>query len=141
MEQARARSLVFQLLCHEANHSQGTQGRGLDNQSIQLPNVAITWSFGTKLLSINWADIQRVLIQAGAIAAGNACALKPSETTPAFSALLADLLPKYLDPELYTVINGTIPETTKVSYLRLERRKQVNDHFCRFWNFSGIIVR
>ena len=103
--------------------------------------MAITWSFGTKLLGINWADIQRVLIQAGAIAAGNACALKPSETTPAFSALLADLLPKYFDPELYTVINGTIPETTKVSYLRLERRKQVNDHFCRFWNFSGIIVR
>jgi hypothetical protein len=39
--------------------------------------------------------------------------------TPAFSALVADLLPKYLDPELYTVINGAIPETTKVSYLRL----------------------
>ncbi|KAH9989638.1 NAD-aldehyde dehydrogenase [Russula vinacea] len=55
---------------------------------------------------------------AGAIAAGNACALKPSETTPAFSALLADLLPKYLDPELYTVINGAIPETTKVLELQ-----------------------
>jgi aldehyde dehydrogenase (NAD+) len=55
--------------------------------------------------------------QAGAIAAGNACALKPSELTPAFSALLAELLPNYLDPELYTVINGAIPETTKVSYL------------------------
>ncbi|KAI9465741.1 NAD-aldehyde dehydrogenase [Lactarius psammicola] len=49
-----------------------------------------------------------------AIAAGNACVLKPSELTPAFSALIAELVPKYLDPELYAVINGAIPETTKI---------------------------
>ncbi|KAH9048419.1 NAD-aldehyde dehydrogenase [Lactarius hengduanensis] len=48
-----------------------------------------------------------------AIAAGNACVLKPSELTPAFSALIAELVPKYLDPESYAVINGAIPETTK----------------------------
>ena len=81
------------------------------------------------------------LTQAGAIAAGNACALKPSEMTPAFSALLADLLPQYLDPELYAVINGAIPETTKVSFLCPSRRKQANYYRCRFWSFSGIIVR
>lgn len=78
--------------------------------------MVITRSFGTKLLCISETDIQRVSVQAGAIAAGNACALKPSEMTPAFSALLANLLPKYLDPELYSVINGAVPETTKVSY-------------------------
>ncbi|KAH9060602.1 NAD-aldehyde dehydrogenase [Lactarius vividus] len=55
---------------------------------------------------------------AGAIAAGNACLLKPSELTPAFSALVAELVPKYLDPELYAVINGAIPETTKVLELQ-----------------------
>ncbi|KAH9996726.1 NAD-aldehyde dehydrogenase [Russula compacta] len=55
---------------------------------------------------------------AGAIAAGNACALKPSELTPAFSALLAELFPKYLDSELYTVVNGAIPETTKILELQ-----------------------
>jgi len=54
----------------------------------------------------------------GAIAAGNACVLKPSELTPAFSALLADLVPKYLDPELYAVVNGGIPETTKILELQ-----------------------
>ena len=54
--------------------------------------------------------------KAGAIAAGNACVLKPSELTPASSALMADLVPKYLDPELYAVINGRIPETTKASF-------------------------
>ncbi|KAN0138292.1 Aldehyde/histidinol dehydrogenase [Lactarius tabidus] len=54
----------------------------------------------------------------GAIAAGNACVLKPSELTPAFSALIAELVPKYLDPELYAVVNGGIPETTKVLELQ-----------------------
>jgi len=54
----------------------------------------------------------------GAIAAGNACLLKPSELTPAFSALMAELVPKYLDPESYAVVNGGIPETTKVLELQ-----------------------
>lgn len=62
-------------------------------------------------------DVQLKSLQAGAIAAGNACVLKPSELTPAFSALVAELVPKYLDPELYAVVNGGIPETTKAGYL------------------------
>ena len=56
-------------------------------------------------------------MQVSAIAAGNAAVLKPSEQTPAFSQLLAELLPKYLDPELFHVINGGVPETTKVGCL------------------------
>ena len=40
--------------------------------------------------------------------------MKPSEHSPATSALFAELIPKYLDPELYHMINGAIPETTKV---------------------------
>ena len=43
--------------------------------------------------------------------------LKPSEQTPAFSKLIAELVPKYLDPELYHVINGGVPETTKVIWV------------------------
>lgn len=61
--------------------------------------------------------------------------------TPAFSALLADLLPKYLDPELYRVINGAVPETTKVRNRRLVRCKEANCHFGSFWSSNGIIVR
>ncbi|TFK87170.1 aldehyde dehydrogenase [Polyporus arcularius HHB13444] len=49
-----------------------------------------------------------------AIAAGNGAVLKPSEQTPAFSQLIAELLPKYLDRELYAVINGGVAETTKM---------------------------
>jgi hypothetical protein len=134
MEQTRECSLVLQLLRHEANYPQTTQGCSLDNQSIQLPHVALTWSFGTQSSGVERLSpvTQRISFQAGAIAAGNACALKPSELTPAFSALLAELLPNYLDPELYTVINGAIPETTKVSYLLLQGHAQTNCRLCRF---------
>ncbi|TFK38204.1 aldehyde dehydrogenase [Crucibulum laeve] len=49
---------------------------------------------------------------AGALAAGNAVVLKPSESTPAVSSLFAELFPKYLDSDLVRVVNGAIPETT-----------------------------
>jgi len=51
---------------------------------------------------------------AGAIAAGNAVVIKPAETTPHVSSLFAELVPKYLDPELVAVVNGAVPETTKL---------------------------
>ncbi len=41
-----------------------------------------------------------------AVAAGNCVVLKPSELAPATSALLADLLPRYLDPEAVKVVEG-----------------------------------
>ncbi|MGU3502033.1 aldehyde dehydrogenase family protein [Mycobacterium sp. C31M] len=42
----------------------------------------------------------------GALAAGNTVLLKPSELAPASSALMAELVPKYLDPEAVAVIEG-----------------------------------
>lgn len=48
----------------------------------------------------------------GAIAAGNAVVLKPSEIAPATSALLARLLPKYLDSTAIQVVEGSVDETT-----------------------------
>ncbi|MCQ1956083.1 aldehyde dehydrogenase family protein [Arthrobacter sp. zg-Y826] len=42
----------------------------------------------------------------GALAAGNAAVLKPSELAPATSAVLADLLPRYVDPEAVAVVEG-----------------------------------
>ncbi|KAL1725747.1 Aldehyde/histidinol dehydrogenase [Schizophyllum commune] len=47
----------------------------------------------------------------GAIAAGCPVVLKPSEHTPAASALYAELFPKYLDTEAYAVVNGAVSET------------------------------
>ncbi len=41
-----------------------------------------------------------------AISAGNTALVKPSELAPATSALLADLLPRYVDPEAIAVVEG-----------------------------------
>ncbi|KAG8967433.1 hypothetical protein FRC03_009953 [Tulasnella sp. 419] len=54
----------------------------------------------------------------GAIAAGCACAVKLSEMTPHISALTTQLASKYLDTDVYEIINGGIPETTKVLELQ-----------------------
>ncbi|KAH0914339.1 hypothetical protein HID58_028785, partial [Brassica napus] len=48
----------------------------------------------------------------GAISAGNAVVLKPSELAPASSSLLAKLLEQYLDPSAVRVIEGAVTETT-----------------------------
>ncbi|CAE6527715.1 unnamed protein product [Rhizoctonia solani] len=50
----------------------------------------------------------------GAIAAGCAVVIKPSELTPVTSAVLTELIAKYLPPDVITVVNGGIPETTRL---------------------------
>ena len=42
----------------------------------------------------------------GAIAAGNTVVLKPSEVAPASSALMAELVPRYLDTDAIAVVEG-----------------------------------
>lgn len=46
----------------------------------------------------------------GAISAGCTAIIKGSEHSPASSALMADLLPKYLDPEGYAVVLGEVEQ-------------------------------
>ncbi|MBK8170937.1 MAG: aldehyde dehydrogenase family protein [Sandaracinaceae bacterium] len=50
----------------------------------------------------------------GAIAAGNCALLKPSEHAPASEALIASMIPQYLDSEAIKVVLGGVPETTAV---------------------------
>jgi aldehyde dehydrogenase (NAD+) len=50
----------------------------------------------------------------GAVAAGNCAVLKPSENTPACASLLAKLVPKYLDGEAVTVIEGAADATQEL---------------------------
>lgn len=68
----------------------------------------------------------------GAISAGCCAILKPSEAVPHFSKLLAELLPKYLDTSAYRVINGAVPETTKILELQW-------DHI--FYTGNGRVAR
>ncbi|KAI6110138.1 aldehyde dehydrogenase [Pisolithus sp. B1] len=68
----------------------------------------------------------------GAIAAGCCAVLKPSENVPHLSELLAKLISKYLDTSAYRVINGAIPEITKILELQW-------DHI--FYTGNGRIAR
>jgi len=54
----------------------------------------------------NYSVMTSILPVAGALAAGNTIILKPSEVAPAQSALMAKLLPKYIDPEMLQIIEG-----------------------------------
>ncbi|KAF9521871.1 aldehyde dehydrogenase [Crepidotus variabilis] len=55
---------------------------------------------------------------AGAISAGCTVLLKPSEQTPATTALLTEVIHKYLDKDVVRIVNGAIPETTKLLELQ-----------------------
>ena len=48
----------------------------------------------------------------GAIAAGNSAVVKPSEVAPHTSAVLARIVPEFLDPECIAIVEGGVPETT-----------------------------
>ncbi len=50
----------------------------------------------------------------GAIAGGNTAVVKPSEISPAMASLLAEIIPKYLDPRVVQVVNGGIEESTRL---------------------------
>lgn len=69
---------------------------------------------------------------AGAIAAGNAVVIKPSELAPATSAFLARTLPQYVDSTAIRVVEGAVPETTRL----LEQRW---DHI--FYTGNGTVAR
>ncbi|WP_435217819.1 aldehyde dehydrogenase family protein [Streptomyces sp. bgisy034] len=56
----------------------------------------------------------------GAIAAGNAVVIKPSEHAPESSALLASMVPQYLDPEAVAVLQGEADVTTALFEQKLD---------------------
>jgi aldehyde dehydrogenase (NAD+) len=79
-------------------------------------------------------------VKAGAIAAGCTVLLKPSEQTPACSSLLAETLHKYLDGDIVRVVNGAIPETTRVGDCSFSLIMLLTPHITRCWNCNGTIV-
>ncbi len=56
----------------------------------------------------------------GALAAGNCVVVKPSEVAPATSAMLAELLPRYLDTGAVRVVEGAVEETTALLAQRFD---------------------
>lgn len=83
-----------------------------------LGTDATAWTqydpLGVVLVIAPWNYPAQLLLApvVGALAAGNAVVVKPSEMAPATSATLARLLPAYLDTDAVAVVEGGIPETT-----------------------------
>ncbi|KAI7795755.1 aldehyde dehydrogenase family 3 member A2b [Triplophysa rosa] len=77
-----------------------------------------------------WAVTIQPLI--GAIAAGNAAVIKPSEVSAHTAKVMEDLLPLYLDKEMYPVVTGGVAETQ-------ELLKQRFDHI--FYTGNGMVAK
>lgn len=58
--------------------------------------------------------------------------IQPSEGAPHAAALIAELVPRYLDPRAYSVVNGAVEETTELLKCRW-------DHI--FYTGSGTVGR
>lgn len=71
---------------------------------------------GVVLVIAPWNyPIQLLLVPvAGAIAAGNAVVMKPSEVSAATSSALARLVPMYFDQSTIALVEGGVPETTEL---------------------------
>ena len=67
--------------------------------------VIAPWNYPIQLL---------LLPAAGAIAAGNAVLMKPSDASAATSAILGRLVPQYMDNSAIAIVEGGIPETTEL---------------------------
>jgi len=69
---------------------------------------------GVALVIAPWNYPVQLLLEpmAAALAAGNAVVAKPSELAPASAAVLARLIPQYLDDDAVVVVEGGVPETT-----------------------------
>ena len=78
------------------NSFPGTRGE-IVSQPLGVVGVISPWNFP---VTLSFGPL------AGILAAGNRCMIKPSELTPATSALLADLIGKAFDPEEVTVVTG-----------------------------------
>jgi aldehyde dehydrogenase (NAD+) len=68
----------------------------------------------------------------GAIAAGNCAVLKPSELAPHTSAVLAQLVPRYLDSDAFAVVEGGVEVSTDLL-------AQKWDHI--FYTGNGVVGR
>ncbi|KAM9359328.1 aldehyde dehydrogenase family 3 member A2a [Symphorus nematophorus] len=65
-----------------------------------------------------WAVTLQPLV--AAIAAGNAAVIKPSEVSSHSAKAMEELLPQYLDKDLYPVVTGGVPETQELLKQRFD---------------------
>ncbi len=100
------------------NLKKWTEPRKVSTPLVSLPGSShrIPQPLGVVLVIAPWNyPIQLLMIPvAGAIAAGNAVVMKPSEVSSATSALLGKLVPQYFDKDAIAIVEGAVPETTQL---------------------------
>ncbi|RDB17524.1 Aldehyde dehydrogenase family 3 member B1 [Hypsizygus marmoreus] len=110
-------------------------------EKVEVPDWQKSWSptihkgsKGTVLIISPWNFPLILTFQPlyGAISAGCCAVIKLSEVSANFGALLAKLLPKYLDQSAYRVVLGAVPEITKLLELQW-------DHI--FYTGNGRVAR
>ena len=77
---------------------------------------------GTVLIIAPWNYPLQLLLAplVPALAAGNTAVLKPSEVAPSTAAMIAELLPRYLDERAVQIVTGGVPETTALLAQRFD---------------------
>lgn len=78
-------------------------GASIVREPVGVVLVIAPWNYPVQLL---------LAPVVGALAAGNAVLLKPSELAPATSSAMARLIPEYLDRRAVAVVEGGVEETT-----------------------------
>jgi aldehyde dehydrogenase (NAD+) len=118
-------SFVFE----EAKYARRRLARWMRGERVRTPMVAqpgrsriVPEPKGVVLIIAPWNyPLQLVLAPlVGAVAAGNAAVVKPSEVSRHTSAALARILPQYLDPEAIAVVEGGVEETTELLEQRFD---------------------
>jgi len=113
----------------DAAYSRKHLSRWMRKRKVRTPIVAqpgSSWTqpepLGVVLIMGAWNyPVQLTLVgMSAAIAAGNCVVIKPSELAPATSALLARVVPQYMDPDCIKVVAGAIPETTALLNQRFD---------------------
>ena len=137
--EAFAAEITF--VANDAKHARKHLRDWMSSERVGTPLVAqpgksevIPEPLGVVLIIAPWNYPFQLLMAPliGALAAGNCAVLKPSEITPHTSAMIAKLLPRYVDPASIEVIEGGVKETTALL-------KQRFDHI--FYTGNGRVGR
>jgi aldehyde dehydrogenase (NAD+) len=106
------------------NLKKWTSARKVPTPIVSKPGSSrrIPEPLGTVLVIAPWNyPVQLLLVPAaGAIAAGNAVVMKPSEVSSATSAVLAKLVPQYFDRQAIAIVEGGVQETTELLAQKFE---------------------
>ncbi|PIJ52562.1 aldehyde dehydrogenase family protein, partial [Leucobacter sp. OLES1] len=116
-------------LVAEIDHALGELGRWMRPRRVGVPLMlqpaaakVVAEPLGVVLIIAPWNYPLMLALSPliGALSAGNAAVVKPSELAPATSSTIARLLPEYVDRRAVAVVEGGVPETTALLAERFE---------------------